>query len=104
MRRVTRDATIGLHRGMFVNKRTLFVGVTLDAGRIGACREARLLEFKSAMWIVAVTAFHRAFEHFVMEGQIELVLGFAVTAQAKLWLALPQHPYIRKARLLRVGC
>ncbi len=97
---VTSDATVGLNRRVLVNKRTLFVCVTLDAGRINARREARLLEFKTAVRIVAVAAFHRTFEHFVMEGQIELVLRFAMTTQTKLWLAFLQQLEIGKARLL----
>jgi hypothetical protein len=99
---MTRDATIGLNRSVLVNKRTLFVRMTLDAGRVRARREARLFELKSAVWIVAVTAFHRAFEHFVMEGQIELVPRFAVTTQTKLWLAFLEQFQIGQARLLRI--
>jgi hypothetical protein len=88
VRSVARDAPLSFNRSMFVNKRALLVRVTLDASRIGARRQSRLFEFKPAVWIVAVTAFHRAFEYFVMEGQIELVLGFVVTTEAKLWLTL----------------
>ena len=91
MRRVTRDASLSLYRRMFVNKRALFVCVTLDAGCIGAGRETRLFQFKTAVWIVTIAAFHRAFEHFVMEGQIELVLRFAMTTEAKLRLTLPEQ-------------
>jgi hypothetical protein len=36
--RVTRDATIGLHRRMFKNKRSLLVCVTLDASSVSASR------------------------------------------------------------------
>ena len=102
MWRVTRDAAVRLNRSVLVNKRTLFVRVTLDAGRVCARREARLFELKTTMWIVAIAAFHRAFEHFVMEGQIELVLRFAVTTQTKLWLAFLEQLQIWKARLLCV--
>jgi len=85
---VTRDATISLDRSVFVNKRTLFVSVTLDARGISAGREPRLFQLKSTVWVVTIAAPHRAFEHFVMERQVELVLGFAVTTEAKLWLTL----------------
>ena len=100
MRSVARDAPLGLNRSMFVNKRALFVCVTLDAGRVGARRETRLLQFKPTVWIVAVAALHRAFQHFVMERQVELVLGLAVTTQAKLWLALFEQLKIGETRLL----
>lgn len=99
---MTRDAAVSLHRRVLVNKRTLLVCVTLDAGRVRARREARLFEFKTAVRIVAVAAFHCAFEHFVMEGQIELVLRLAMTTQTKLRLAFLQQLEIGKARFLRV--
>ena len=59
-----------------------------------------MFELKAAVWIVTVAAPHRAFQHFVMERQVELVLGLAVTTEAKLWLAVFEQAYIRKARLL----
>jgi len=73
---------------MLVNKRTLFVSVTLDTRGVGAGRESRLFQLKSAVWVVAIAASHRAFEHFVMERKVELVLRFAVTTEAKLGIAL----------------
>ena len=90
MRRMTGDAAVGFYRRMFVNKRPLLIGVTLDARRIEAGRQPGLLEFETAMRIVAVAALHRAFQHFVMEGQVELVLHLVVTTEAKLRLAVPE--------------
>ena len=87
---MTRDAPVSLDRSMLVNERALFVSVTLDARGISASREPRLFQLKSTVWVVTIAAPHRAFEHFVMERQVELVLGFAVTTEAKLWLALFQ--------------
>ena len=87
VRSVTGDAPLGLNRSMLVNKRTLFVCVTLDARCIRARRQSSLFEFKAPVWIVAIAALHGAFQHFVMERQVELVLGFAVTTETKLWLA-----------------
>ena len=87
---------------MLVNERALFVSVALDARGVGAGRKSRLFQLESAVWVVAIAASHRAFEHFVMERQVELVLRFAVTTEAKLWLALPQQLQIRQARLLRI--
>jgi hypothetical protein len=91
MRRVTRDAAVGLNGRVFVNKRTLLVCVTLDAGGIDARRQSRLFQLKSAVWVVAIATLHRAFQHFVMERQVELVLCFAMTTQTKLWLALAEQ-------------
>ena len=95
MRRVTRDETVRLNWRMLVNKWTLFVCVTLDAGGINACREACLFQLESAVWVVTIATLHRAFQYFVVEGQIELVLCFAVTTQTKLWLALSEQLQIR---------
>lgn len=88
MRRVTRNATVRLDRRMLVNKRSLLVRVTLDARGVGAGRESGLLELKTAVRVVAVAALHRAFQNFVVERQVELVLCLTVTAEAKLRLAV----------------
>ena len=102
MWRVTRDAAVRLNWRVLVNKRTLLVSVTLDAGSINASRQSRLFQLKSAMRVVAIATLHRTFQHFVMERQVELVLCFAMTTQAKLWLALSQQLQIRQAGFLRV--
>ena len=85
---VARDAPFGFDWGMLVDKGALFVRVTLDTSCIDARCQPRLLEFKSAVRVVAITALHRAFEHLVVERQVELVLCLAMTTQAELWLAL----------------
>ena len=82
MRRVTRDTAIRLHRGMLVNKRSLLVCVTLDAGCVRTGRKSCLFKFETTVRVVTVTALHGAFEHLVMERQVKLVFGFAVTAEA----------------------
>jgi hypothetical protein len=87
---------------MFVNKRTLLVSVTLDASGVGPDSESRLLEFKTAMWIVAIAALHCAFQHLVMERQLKLVLRLAVTTEAQLRFAGLQQTEICEAWLLRV--
>ena len=104
VRRMAGDAPIGLDRSMFVNKRSLLVCVALDTSRVGAGRESRLFKFKTAMRIVAIAALHRAFQHLVMEGQVELVLSFSVTTEAKLRFTVPEQSQIGEARLLRVCC
>ena len=102
MRRVTSDATISLDRCVFVNERALLVSVALDAGGVRAGGEPRLFQFKAAVWIVAITASHRAFQHLVMERQVELVFGLAVTTETELWFAVSQQLDIGETRLLRI--
>lgn len=88
---VTSNATFGLQRCVFVSKWTLFVSMTLDARSIAAGGESCLLEFETAMWVMAIATLHRAFENFVMEGHIERGLDLTMTTQAKLRLSGPQH-------------
>src|SRR5690349_18315385 len=102
MRGVTRDAAIGLHRRMLEDKRTLLVCVTLDASGVGARRQSCLFELETAVRIVAVATLHRAFQHFVMKRQVELVLRLAVTTETKLRLAVFEQLQIGEAGLLRV--
>src|SRR6185503_16098205 len=99
MWRMTGDAPVGLNRSMFVNKRSLFVCVTLDASRVGARRQSRLLKFETTVWIVTIAALHRTFQHLVVERQIELVFGLTMTTETKLRLALLQQLQIRDAWL-----
>ena len=82
MRCVTRNAAVGLNRSMLVNEWSLLIDVTLDAGRVRAGRKSRLLEFKAAVRIVAIAALHRAFQHLVMERQLELVFDLTVATHA----------------------
>jgi hypothetical protein len=96
------NATLGLHRGMFVNERSLFVPVAFNAGSIGAGGQSRLFQFKPTVRVVAIAAAHCALENFMMIRQVELVLYFRVTSQAKLWLAQLQQFYRREARLFSV--
>jgi len=102
VRCVTSDAAISLDRGVLVNERPLLVSVALDAGGVRAGGESRLFELKAAVWIVAIAAPHRAFQHLVMERQVELVFGFAVTTKAELWFAVSQQLDIGETGLLRI--
>lgn len=99
---VTRNAPFSLNGSMLVNKRSLFIRMTLDAGGVGAGSQSRLFELKAAVWIVTVAAPHRAFKHFVVERQVELVLRFAVTTETELWVALFEQAYVGKTWLLCV--
>ena len=90
MRHVTRDATVGLHRRMFEREWTLLIGVALDARRVRADSQPRLLQLKTAVRVMAVAASHGAFEHLVMGRHGELVFDFTVTTQAQLRLTVLQ--------------
>ena len=91
-----------LNRSVFVSKRTLLVHMTPDARRISASGPSGLLEFKTAVRIMAIAALHRSFQNLVMEGRRELRLDLAVTTQAELRLAHLQHSDGRDAGLLGV--
>ena len=99
---MTRYAAVSLDRRMLVNKRPLLVCVTLDARCICSCRQPCLFELKTAVRVMAIAALHRAFQHFVMERQIELVLRLAVTTETKLRFAISEEPQVGYARLLCV--
>ena len=86
MRYVTGDATVSLHGSMFEREWTLLVCVTLEARGVGTDRQPRLLQLEAAVRIVAIAAFHRAFEDLVMRREGELVFDFTVAVQAKLRL------------------
>ena len=102
VRRVASRASFCLYRRMFVSEWALFVGVALDATCVRTSRESGLLQLKSAMRIMTITATDRSFENFVVEGRIELRLNFAVATQAKLRVTRLQHPQTTKTRFLLV--
>ena len=54
------------------------------------------------MRIVAIAAFHRPFEHLVVEGQLKLVLGLAVTTHAQLRFTGPEQFHTGDTGFLRV--
>jgi len=76
---------------MFVNERPLLVRVALQTWRVRAGRQPCLFQLEAAVRIVAIRTFHSAFQNFMMERLIELVLRFAVATQAKLRLTHLQH-------------
>ena len=102
MRRVTSRAPISFQRSVFVRERTLLVGVALNASCIRAGGEPGLLEFKTAMRIVTVTALHGPFKDLVVERLVKIRLHLIMTIHAELGFAHFQQPDRRKARLLSV--
>ena len=87
MRCVTRDASVRLERCVLVSERPLLIGMALYASCICACRQSCLFEFETAVRIVTIAAFHRAFQHLVMKWLVEVGLNFIVAADAELRLA-----------------
>src|SRR5436190_17676237 len=92
VRRMTSHATFGLYRSVFIGKWPLLIHVTLNASRVSARGQSRLLKFKTAMRIVAIATLHGALENLVMKGLGEIRLSFTMATQAKLRLAHPQQP------------
>ena len=66
VRHVTRDAAVGLNGRVFERKRTLLVGVALNARGVSADSQPRLFKFETTVRIVAVGASHGSFKHLVM--------------------------------------
>ena len=88
MRRVTGHAPFGLQRRVLIREGTLFVRVTLNASGVCAGSQPGLLEFKTAVRIVAIAALHRSLEDFVMKRLIEIRLCFSMTTHAELRFGL----------------
>ena len=84
MWRMAGDTPFGLHGRMFVDKWSLFIGVTFNAGCVRTGGKSGLLQFETTMRVVAITTLHRAFKNLVMVRQIELVLDLCMAAQTKL--------------------
>lgn len=91
MRRVTSRTAISLQRRMFESERALLVCVTLNARGVGAGGQSRLLEFKTTVRVVTITALHHSFENLVMKRLVEIGLRFRVATDAELRLARLQQ-------------
>jgi hypothetical protein len=76
---------------MFKYEWSLFVRVAFDTCLVRTDTQLCLLTLKSAMSIVAITAYHCALEHTVMIRLLKLSFYFGVAAYAELRLALFQH-------------
>jgi hypothetical protein len=83
---MTSRTAFSLKRRMLIREGALLVSMTLKAGCVGAGGKPGLLQLKTAMRVVAVTAFHRPFQHLVVKRLVEIRLNFAVATNAKLWL------------------
>jgi len=88
---VARCAPFDLCRRMFEDERTLFVRVASVADSVRPCREPCLLQLEASVRIMAIAAIHRAFQHPVVKGPVELGLGLVMTRHAEQHLVFFQH-------------
>jgi hypothetical protein len=100
---MTCGASFSLEWRMFVNERPLFIGVTLYACRIGAGCQSGLLELKTAVRVVTITALHRPLEHLVVKRFVKVWLNFVVATDAEVGFADLQQVTSWEVGLLRVG-
>ena len=91
VRRVAGRAAFGLYGRVLEDERPLLVRVALQARSVRARGQPRLLRLEPAVRVVAVGAFHRAFQHLVMERHCELRLGLVVALHAQLLLCVLEH-------------
>ena len=87
VRRVTGDASVRLERCVLESEWALFVGMTLYASCVCTRGESCLFELETAVGVMTIAAFHRAFQHLVMKWLVEVGLNFVVATDAELWLA-----------------
>src|ERR1041385_3437461 len=99
---VTGRTAFSFHRRVFVDKRSLLIGVTLDACSVGAGGETSLLQLESAMRVMTVATAHRSFQDLVMERHVELWLHLVMTTGAQLWIVGFQHANGGETRFLGV--
>ena len=81
---------------------SLFVRVTLQTPRIGARRKTRLLEFKAAVWVVTITAFHLSLKDLVMKRTAKLRFCLCMATDAELRLTPAQH--VRRQHIAISSC
>lgn len=72
------------YRKVFINKRPLFVGMTLYAHRVSTDCQPRILDLESAVAVVTVATVHLAFKNLVMERLAKLRFGLLMAAETKL--------------------
>ena len=82
VRRVARNASLGLDGRMLVNKRPSSLGVALGADRVLIGSRLQVLGLKTSVGVVAIAAAHQSFIHLVVERLREGWLYIGVTAVA----------------------
>ena len=99
VRRVARRTAFHFHGGVFEDKRTPLLGVTLGASLPAALSQRCAIG--SAMRVVAIRAFHQAFRHAMMGRQRELCLDVAMTPETQFRLRLLEQTVVQPARFFR---
>ena len=102
VRRVTRTTPFGLYRGVFESERALLVRMAFNTSGITAGGQPRLLEFESAMRVVAIAATHRPLQDLVMERRGKRRLDLTVTGNTQLRVTGFEHPQTREPRLFTI--
>src|SRR5581483_956123 len=84
MGRVASRAALDLHCLMLIDEWASLFGMALEADCVllGGC--AQLAGEETSVRIMAVSTVHQGFVHAMVEGPVELLFGFEVTAVAKL--------------------
>jgi len=85
---MTGGATLGFHRQVLIDKRSPFVGMTLQADLVLVGSGSELMELFRAMGIVTIAANEKPLIDAVPEGTAELCLLHGVAAVAQSWLAV----------------
>ena len=86
VRRVTTGATLCFHRHVLIDKRTLFVDVTLGTDGIAGRHRLYLPERRGAVGIMAITATNEVLVDTVVIGHCEVGLGGRMASVAKVGL------------------
>jgi hypothetical protein len=86
---------------MLKYKRSLFIRMTFQAGRVCTGCQTKLFALKAPVRIMAIRAVHRTFENFVVEWFRELTLCFVVAGNAQLGLFFRQHFLIGRRRCVQ---
>lgn len=66
------SAAFELERSVFINERSLLVGMALDTCGISPDRKLGLLSLKASVGVMTIAAAHGALKHLVMERLTEL--------------------------------
>src|SRR6266702_224763 len=95
VRRVARDASLGLDYRMLVCERPRVLRVALGADRVLIGRRPQVLVLERAMGVVAIAAFDQTFIHSVVEGLRERRLHVRMARIAELRLRNLQQARLR---------
>jgi hypothetical protein len=88
---MARRTSFDLQWRVLKDKRTLLIRVASDTSNFATACKFGLLWLKTAVCVVTVAAFHRAFQNFVPERFAEMRLNFAVARNTKLLLVVFKH-------------